>query len=323
MLSPIGEGWAKAEAPKSENSVQNLLSFWTNLGVRKQLTALVSALAMFLAVLAIARIASAPAYSLLYAGLDPAASGEVIRALDQRGARFEVRGESIWVESRTRDQLRMGLAADGLPATGAAGYELLDGLSGFGTTSQMFDAAHLRAKEGELARTLMAAPHIRSARVHIAQPASQPFQRGRSATASVTVTTVSGGLGASQARAVRHLVAASVPGLLPEDVAVIDSVAGLVPAQEGALAAGGDERTAELRRSLERLLAARVGAGKALVELSIEVITDQESIRERRFDPQSRVAISTDSEERSANSEGTGAGVTVASNLPEGDAGQG
>ena len=52
----------------------------------------------------------------------------------------------------------MALAAKGLPAGGPAGYEILDNLSGFGTTSQMFDAAYWRAKEGELARTITGSP---------------------------------------------------------------------------------------------------------------------------------------------------------------------
>jgi len=57
----------------------------------------------------------------------------------------------------------MTLAAEGLPAAGAAGYELLDQLSGFGTTAQMFDAAYWRAKEGELARTILSIPEVRAA----------------------------------------------------------------------------------------------------------------------------------------------------------------
>ncbi len=61
---------------------------------------------------------------------------------------------AIYVDAAQRDSLRMVLAGQGLPATGGAGYELLDSLSGFGTTSQMFDAAYWRAKEGELARTI-------------------------------------------------------------------------------------------------------------------------------------------------------------------------
>ena len=88
----------------------------------------------------------------------------------------------------------MVLAGQGLPANSGTGYELLDGLSGFGTTSQMFDAAYWRAKEGEIARTILANPLIRAARVHIAQAPTKAFQPEQKAKASVTVSTAAGGL---------------------------------------------------------------------------------------------------------------------------------
>ena len=96
------------------------------------------------------------------------------------------------------------VTAEGLPAAGGAGYELLDNLSGFGTTSQMFDAAYWRAKEGELARTLLALPEVKAARVHIASVPTRSFQAETTASASVTLTTVSGSLSESQAQAIRH-----------------------------------------------------------------------------------------------------------------------
>ena len=94
-----------------------------------------------------------------------------------RACAFEVRDATILVDRAARDRVRMDLAAKGLPAGGPAGYEILDSLSGFGTTSQMFDAAYWRAKEGELARTITGSPNVRAARVHLANPVSQPFAR--------------------------------------------------------------------------------------------------------------------------------------------------
>ena len=95
------------------------------------------------------------------------------------------------LDEASRDKLRMDLAAQGLPAAGGAGYELLDGMSGFGTTSQMFDAAYWRAKEGELARTILALPNVRTARVHLAVPSGRGYRREAQATASVRQPLVS------------------------------------------------------------------------------------------------------------------------------------
>jgi flagellar M-ring protein FliF len=261
--------------------------------------------------------------SLLYAGLDPAAAGEVIAALDQRGIAHEVRGDAIFVPAPERDGLRMVLAGEGLPANSTKGYELLDGLSGFGTTSQMFDAAYWRAKEGELARTILAHPGVSAARVHLASTGANPFQRDIRHSASVSVTTGGQGLSPRHARALQFLVASAVAGLAPEDVVIIDSEGGMIGAADDSPADAPDARAEALRLRALRLLEARVGPGNAVVEVTLETETRRESVRERRVDPESRVAISTDTEENTETASGSGGTVTVASNLPEGDAGGG
>ncbi len=305
--------------------MQQLLNVWMALDIRRQVTVVVATLVMFLAILAMSRIATTPSMTLLYAGLENGAAGEVVRSLEQRGVPFEIRGGSIFVSESERDQLRMTLASEGLPANNSRGYELLDSLSGFGTTSQMFDAAYWRAKEGELARTIVSGPHVAMARVHIASTGSNPFQRSVTPTASVAVTPNGGTLTPQQAKAIRFLVASAVAGLSPDDVAVIDANGALIgSADEAVPASGSDDKAQMLRERVERLLEARVGYGNAVVEVSVDTVTETEEFRERRVDPESRVAISTDTEERTSNSNEAGGGdVTVASNLPDGDAAEG
>jgi flagellar M-ring protein FliF len=188
----------------------------------------------------------------------------------------------------------------------------------------MFDAAYWRAKEGELARTITAAPNVRAARVHLAVPVNQPFARSPSGTASVTVTMARGALDPEQARAIRYLVSSAVAGLAPEAVAVIDSAAGVVLAGDDSgpfppgVAAPAD-RAETMRANILRLLEARVGPGRAIVEVNVDAAMDSETITERVIDPASRVAISSDVEESTESREGSNPGVTVASNLPDGD----
>jgi flagellar M-ring protein FliF len=300
-----------------------MLSVWSGLDLRRRIVVIGATLAMFAAVLGLSRMAATPSMALLYAGLDTSAAGDVVSALDQMGVAYEVRDGAILVDSRRRDTLRMTLAADGLPANGTQGYELLDSLTGFGTTSQMFDAAYWRAKEGELARTIVTNPQIRTARVHISNPSSNPFRRDLKPTASVALTAASGAVSPVQAKAMRFLVASAVAGLAPEDVSVIDGRGGLVVSGDEATTgvSGSQDRATDLKRNIQRLLEARVGPGRAVVEVSVETATEREAITERRFDPENRVAISSETEERSTTSSGSqGGAVTVASNLPEGDA---
>jgi flagellar M-ring protein FliF len=98
--------------------------------------------------------------------------------------------------------------------------------------------------------------------------------------------------------------------LVPESVAIIDAAAGLLSGADDLPGAAGDnERADVLRARAERLLMARVGPGNAVVEITIETVTDTETISERIVDPDSRVAISTDVQKSAEKSD-----------LPDGDA---
>ena len=180
--------------------MQQILASWGALDTRRRIIVAGATFLVFAAILALSSMASRSNLALLYAGLDPSQAGEIITALDQRAVAYEVRGDSLYVDATQRDQLRMMLASEGLPKSGGNGYELLDSLSGFGTTSQMFDAAYWRAKEGELARTILSNTAIRSARVHIAADNGASFRANSHPTASVTVTMNSGTLSQVQAK---------------------------------------------------------------------------------------------------------------------------
>ena len=304
--------------------IAQVQGFWGELDARRRVIGALSLVAVLAAIFGIGRVATAPSMALLYSGLEPAAAGEVVAALEAEGVVFEVREGAIYVDAAARDETRMALAAEGLPAAGGSGYELLDGLSGFGTTSQMFDAAYWRAKEGELARTIAASPNVRAARVHIANPAPQPFVRSATASASVTVTMARGSLAGDQARAVRYLVASAVSGLEPEAVAVIDSAAGVVLAsgeEPSPLDPSMDPeaRAETLKKNIQALLEARVGPGRAVVQVAVDADMEAQTVVERVVDPESRVAISSEVEQSRETQTGDSPSVTVASNLPDGD----
>jgi len=91
-------------------------------------------------------------------------------------------------------------------------------------------------------------------------------------------------------KALQFLVASAVSGLTPENVAIIDGTAGLVSGSEDLPGAAADNERADiLRARAERLLLARVGPGNAVVEVTMETVTDSEIISERTVDPDSRV----------------------------------
>lgn len=302
--------------------MQQLAQFWSQLDSRRKVIVLGATAIVFLGLVGLTRLAAQPNYALLYSGLSPKASGQVLAALDAQGVAHDVRNSAIYVDAMQRDTLRLTLAAEGLPAGDVNGYELLDSLSGFGTTSQMFDAAYMRAKEGELARTIMANPQITAARVHIAAAGNSPFKRAETQTASVSLRGAGGGVSDDTAEAIRFLISSAVSGLQPGNVSVIDADRGTVISQNDTASPQqlGLDRADILKRNVERIVEARTGTGNAVVEVNVETLTDDERITERLFDPEGRVVVSTQTNETSRNSQNSEAGdVTVASNLPEGD----
>ena len=303
--------------------MQQFLDVWTRLEPRRKVIVILATAAMFFGIIAMSRLVTAPTLELLYSGLDMYSDGVIVNSIEQLVVSYEVRVGSIYVDSAQRDALRLTLASEGLPQNGSRGYELLDNLTGFGTTSQMFDAAYWRAKEGELARTITASPHVKHARVHIATPGPNPFQRGVIPKASVSLGSSGSEITSEQAKAVRFLVASAVAGLEPNDVAVIDSNGSLIGGTDDTQrSVGGDDISQLLRDKVKRLLEARVGFGNAVVEVSVDTVMESEAIREVTFDPDGRVAISTDTEESTNTSQDAGnANVTVASNLPDQDGG--
>lgn len=295
--------------------MQKLQDYWTARSASQKLVLAGAFLATFLAIAGFALLANKPSMSMIYGGLDSAQAGEVVAGIERAGVPYEVHGDQIWVESSQRDRLRMDLASQGLPAAGGEGYELLDGMSGFGTTSQMFDAAYWRAKEGELARTILALPNVKTARVHLAVENGRGYRRDMTGSASVTLGTNGRTISREQAAALKYLISSGVPGMSPDRVTVIDTQHGIIASTENE---SGADRAAEMKRNVERILEPHVGLGNAIVELNLDLVTETEQVTEQRFDPDQRAMISQVTEETTDESNSTGAGpVTAASNLPD------
>ena len=112
-----------------------------------------------------------------------------------------------------------------------------------GATTFIQNINHLRALEGELARTIRSIDRVQAARVHLVLPERPLFSRDKvEATASI-VLKVRGSLEPQQVRAIRHLVASAVNGLKPERVSIIDETGRLL-----ADGAKGQDTARRLRR---------------------------------------------------------------------------
>ena len=262
----------------------------------------------------------------LFTDLSVEDSSAIVKDLERQAIAYELKndGAIVLVSKDKVARLRMKLAEGGLPKGGGVGYEIFDKTEALGATSFIQNINHLRALEGELARTIRSIDRVEAARVHLVLPDRPLFSRDKlEATASI-VLKVRGTLEPQQVRAIRHLVATAVNGMKPERVSVIDETGKLLADGAAADNAEGnaDERKSafesRLRNQVEAIVSSVVGPGHARVQLTADFDLNRITETTDKFDPDSRVLRSSQTrEEQSSTNDGKDSGqVSVGSELP-------
>ena len=188
-----------------------------------------------------------PPMATLFTDLTYEDSSAIIKDLERQGIPYEMKndGAVIQVPKDKITRLRMKLAEGGLPKGGGIGYEIFDKSDALGSTSFVQNINHLRALEGELARTIKAIDRIQAARVHLVLPERPLFSRETPEPSASIVLRVRGALEPQQVRAIRHIVASAVNGMKAQRVSIVDESGQLLAngaAGDGAADGGGDER---------------------------------------------------------------------------------
>ena len=313
--------------------MQGLASFLKGLGASRvmAMVAVTTALIGFFGFVIMR--ATAPQMTTLFTDLSSEDSSGIIKDLERQAIPFELRNEGavIMVPKDKVTRLRMKLAESGLPKGGGVGYEIFDKSDALGTTSFVQNINHLRALEGELARTIRAIDRIQAARVHLVLPERPLFSRETPEPSASIVVRVRGTLDAQQVRAIRHVVASAVNGLKPQRVSIVDEAGQLLAdgaAGENNAEGGGDERRAafekRMRNQVEAIVSSVVGVGRARVQLSADFDYNKVTQTSDKFDPEGRVLRSSQSrDESSATADNKDGQVSVANELPGAQGGGG
>ncbi|MBA4218181.1 MAG: flagellar basal-body MS-ring/collar protein FliF [Roseateles sp.] len=238
------------EAP---NFVQRL----NGLPLRSKLMMGLGLAALAAAVLAVTLWSSQGDYRPLFTGLADKDGGAVIGQLAAMNVPYKHEaGGTILVPAGQVYELRMKLAAQGLPKSGGSGsgvgFELMD-KSSIGQTQFNERLNFQRALEGELTRTITALADVADARVHLAIPQQNGFFREQQKPSASVMLTLRGGrtLDRSQIAGIVHLVSSSVPELSPKAVSVLDQT-GTLLSQTGADSATGlDSQQLQYKHQVE------------------------------------------------------------------------
>ncbi len=278
-------------APSPDNPVRSRLQqALQNINALSQRQKLAAAAAIALSVALIVGVLlwnRAPDYAVLFSNLEERDGGQIIAALQQQNVPYRMSpdGRAILVQQAQVHELRLRLAAQGLPKGGLAGFELLD-TQKLGVSQFNEQINYQRALEGELSRTIQSIASVASARVHLAMPKQTAFLRDdQKPTASVMVNLRPGRvLDANQVAGIVHLVSSSVPRMTESGVSIVDQNGELLTSKSDPLRRAGLDPTqleyvkeveAGVIRRIETILLPMVGKDNFRAQVAADVDFNQ------------------------------------------------
>lgn len=231
--------------------------------------------ALLATLVAIALWSSKGDWKVLYANLPDKEAGAIVAQLSQLNVPYKISdgGAAIMVPSDKVYDLKMKLAAAGLPKAQVTGNELLDNAR-FGQTDRQERVNMQRALEGELVRTIMRLDGVEEARVHLALPNQNGFFREQQKPSASVMLTMHAGrsLDRGQAAAIVHLVSSSVPELSAKAVSVLDQHGDLLSGPGEDSGKRLDEQQLEYQHQVEASYQKRIQA-------LIEPVVGKENLR--------------------------------------------
>lgn len=285
--APLAGSQMVRATPAAPLGLHGLSDLAAQPAVRRALPAIALTGAVGLAAITYFALAT-PSQAPLFQGLAEADKAAVAEALTASGIGYTLDSATgaISVDSGKLHEARMLLAGQGLPKAQPSGDAVIAALP-MGSSRAVEGETLRGAREADLARTIEAIDAVKTARIHLATPEPSVFVREvREPAASVMLTLQPGrSLSDAQVRAIRHLVASSVPNLSAEAVSVIDQSGALLSSQQ----AGGDDRMFQLQMQMEEryrqavvaLLTPIAGQGNFSVEVHADVdASESQSTRE-------------------------------------------
>jgi len=311
-------------APIERKNLVQLVQGWPL--TRKLATGAVLVISITLFALLIIQARTAD-QQLLYANLAMNDASEVVTWLKNQKIDYTLKngGKDIWIPANQIYQIRLDLAANGMPTGGGVGFEIFDKQS-FALTDYVQKVNYTRALQGELSRTITSLAPVEATRVHLALPEKRLFKnQQKSGTASVIVTLIPGKhLDQQQVQGIVHLVAGSVTNLDPDQVKVIDSNGVVLEVDKkkddsqmfsGEMLAFQQEVEHRMEIRAQALLDRTMGIDNAMVRISATLDFSKVEKTEELFDGEEPVIRSEQINTETSGNEDSGGVPGVESNL--------
>jgi flagellar M-ring protein FliF len=291
----------------------------------------VSSVAIIAILFFMLKLATAPSYTVLSSGLDPAQTGKITAALDTQGITYELRnnGTALAVNKSQVPQARVALASQGVAVSGGGsqdGYALLDKTK-LGSSQFQQQVTYQRALEGEISNMINGVEGVTGANVQLVLPEETLFADEKSsATAAVMLQNTADTLGPGAVRGIAQMTASSVKGLKIGDVTITDGSGQLLWPQgdAGGGGVGGATKQAteasfarQVESKVNAMLASTLGPGKAQVQVTADMNVDKTNVKELTYGKTGVPTESTTDVEKLRGTGGTTGGTAgTGSNIP-------
>ncbi|MEN3380399.1 MAG: flagellar M-ring protein FliF [Hyphomicrobiales bacterium] len=311
----------------SRENAQKLWQDLLELGARRLIALAFVGVTVFTGVGLGAYFLSRPELEVLYTGLSRDDINRMGAALRDADIKFDVNsaGDAISVRRGQTVQARVMLAEKGLPNSSNAGYELFDKVGSLGLTSFMQEVTRVRALEGELARTIQVMKGVKAARVHVVLGERGSFRRERQPPSASVVVRGDVNVESGTPQAIRYLVAAAVPGMVPDRVNVMNAEGTLMLAGDDASTSTSARMTTlekfvnrSVQESIRKTLIPYLGIDNFEVSVAAKLNTDRRQTNETTYDPESRAerSVRTIRENEKSQNAARQTPTTVEQNVP-------
>jgi flagellar M-ring protein FliF len=280
-----------------------------------------TAVAGILFVYLFVHMVSAPSYTTVVSGVEPAQTGKMTSTLSAQGINYELQsgGTAIAVQQNQASKARVALAGANELGNSQPGFDLFE-KGKLGASNFEQQVTYQRALQGQLDETIDSVQGVSGAQVELVLPSAQNEIFGENQDNSSAAVALSGtsGLAPSSARGIAQLVASSVPGLQLNKVTITDSSGELLwpSGSGGAGGAASSLQEAEqaydqsMEASLDAMLAQTLGQGKAQVLVYANMNVDQTSKESLEYGKAGTPVQQSKSTETLTGTGGTAGGVT-------------
>lgn len=309
--------------------MDQLKKLLAKLSLKQRVSIGVAVIAVVAGLVAFARWNRERDFKPLFSELTQEDAAAVVAKVREGGTEFRLseNGSTVLVPSGKVAEMRLQLAAAGVPKSGRIGFELFD-KTNFGVSDFTEQVNYHRALEGELERTIMALSEVDQARVHLTFPKDSVFVESKQpAKASVLIKLKPGArLSPQNVSAICQLASSSVEGLTPDAVSVVDMRGNLLsrphkPSPDGP---DPDDAGLEYKGKIERELLAKInttlepllGVDKFRAGVSVDCDFTSGEQSEEVFDPTKSVMVNSQKTEDVSGANGVSGVPGTASNLP-------